>query len=476
MRFIRSVHVVCFVAGTLLSACAEKPLQQMSHNDETWLEKTGTLDRQCELGINMRQDGVILYLSSRALNAGLRRGDRIIGVDSKPFQDKIALNNELGRRKPGDLLHLSIERQGESRSFDVECHDNSHVKAAYQRAVAAMKANDKAGCLHALTELVGESPQTSQRLGIEFKCEFANNPSKYPTADELVAAYNMFRVLLEEATADPEALETVKSGVIGAIQMLRQGGGPEFADELNQKLKLAEQETYTTPTIAANGDGNKSAPSKPPKSDPQNRIFFGTGFAVAPDGTVITCAHVVKDGNTITVLMSDGKQHKANIVALNRQYDLAILRIDAATPNYLGLESSSEAALGDKLFTIGFPAPDLLGINPKYTEGALAALSGQNDDPRFLQMSVPIQPGNSGGPVVNSRGRVIGVVDSAMRSSLFLENGEDAVPQGINWAVKSDYVKALLKDNDIIPTTPLPGSNVKDAVRKAVVLIVVENA
>lgn len=94
------------------------------------------------------------------------------------------------------------------------------------------------------------------------------------------------------------------------------------------------------------------------------------------------------------------------------------------------------------MFTVGYPTPSLLGCDPKYTNGTVSALSGVGGDASFMQISVPVQPGNSGGPLVNQNGEVIGVVVATADAPAFLR-ATDSIPQNINWAVKSVFASAL---------------------------------
>jgi len=110
--------------------------------------------------------------------------------------------------------------------------------------------------------------------------------------------------------------------------------------------------------------------------------------------------------------------------------------------------------LGDPVFTMSYPTPDLLGTDPKYTNGTISALSGIRGDASFLQMSVPVQPGNSGGPLVNEDGDVIGVVVATAAAPTFIE-ATDSIPQNVNWAVKSVFASVLFTppSADVRPDT-----------------------
>ena len=115
---------------------------------------------------------------------------------------------------------------------------------------------------------------------------------------------------------------------------------------------------------------------------------------------------------------------------------------DLGTASFLRLSPQRVPSLGDIVFTVGYPTPDLLGTDPKYTNGTVSALSGLRSDASFLQISVPIQPGNSGGPLVNEDGEVVGVVVSTADAPAFIR-ATDSIPQNINWAVKSLFASAL---------------------------------
>jgi hypothetical protein len=101
------------------------------------------------------------------------------------------------------------------------------------------------------------------------------------------------------------------------------------------------------------------------------------------------------------------------------------------------------ATLGRGVFTLGYPAPGMLGEKVKMTAGQVNSTSGLQDDTRMLQISIPVQGGNSGGPVLEWGGAVVGVVDSKL---LHFEEGEEETPQNVNYAVQSSYLRPMLED------------------------------
>jgi TPR repeat protein len=176
-----------------------------------------------------------------------------------------------------------------------------------------------------------------------------------------------------------------------------------------------------------------------------NPSATGTGFFVTTDGYLLTACHVVTKAGTVKVSFR-GTILVATVVRLDVANDVALLKVDGSFAA-LAVTPSRRVKLGADVFSVGFPNIELQGTAPKLTKGSINALSGILDDPRAFQISVPIQPGNSGGPLLDTSGNVVGVVVSqldAVKTALIT----GALPQGVNYAIKSAYVQPLL---DAIP-------------------------
>ena len=189
----------------------------------------------------------------------------------------------------------------------------------------------------------------------------------------------------------------------------------------------------------------------------------GTCFAVSADGLLVTAGHVVEDASRVRVTFTDGRSADAEILREDGAHDVAVLRTRIRPPDVLGLGAPDAARVGAEVFTIGFPATDLLGTEPKFTEGSISALSGIRNDETLLQVSVPIQPGNSGGPLVDARGQVLGVINATATSRAF-ERETGALPQNVNWATKIGYAAELLPRR---LEAPAPAGSREDAVARA---------
>jgi S1-C subfamily serine protease len=169
----------------------------------------------------------------------------------------------------------------------------------------------------------------------------------------------------------------------------------------------------------------------------------GTCFAVHPDGLVATAAHVVTGAGELRVHLPDGSSLEAEIHGIDEESDLAVLRIPRRMPDALPLASGDTVALGQRVFTIGFPALIVLGEEPKFTDGVIAGLPGRSPSERAFQITVPLQPGSSGGPLVTEQGHVVGVVTAVANPDLF-QAATGQLPQSVNYAARSEFLARLL--------------------------------
>jgi S1-C subfamily serine protease len=225
-----------------------------------------------------------------------------------------------------------------------------------------------------------------------------------------------------------------------------------------------------------------SSAVEPPKESggeaDTSSVSAGTAW-VGDKGYLVTASHVVEGGKAIQVY-SDGKPvGRAKIVADDPANDIAILKLAPSRPMRLRALALAPhgAALGRSIFTLGYPAPDILGQQVKMTAGQVSSTAGIEDDTRFLQISAPIQPGNSGGPIIAWDGSVVGVVDAKLKS-LGDDAGSSPAPENVNYAVKASYVRAMLEDlPDLGGYTYVKAAGGHDelvaAARKAVFMLVV---
>jgi TPR repeat protein len=195
--------------------------------------------------------------------------------------------------------------------------------------------------------------------------------------------------------------------------------------------------------IYGGGAANASAAQGEKSEVKQETVSFGTGWPVL-GGFVVTNYHVVKGHEEFLLLCKDGQKIPAAIAAYDAANDLALLKV--TEPRKLPpalLLATRPARVGEKVFTIGYPHPTLMGAEPKLTDGIINSLTGMGNDPRTYQISVPVQAGNSGGPLLNMRGEVVGIVTAKLSAAEVFKCTGD-LPQNVNYAVKAPYLSVLL--------------------------------
>lgn len=285
----------------------------------------------------------------------------------------------------------------------------------------------------------------------------------------------------------------VAEGLLGAIQGAAQASADQSAREaeldrqkeliryqyqleMEREKRAAEQQNRRQAEVQRQQDAEKAKAEQDRRQKEANAVSIGSGFFVTSNGYFVTNYHVVKDAASITLLSTDGKKHEGKIVRVDRVNDLAIIKVDGKF-SALPIASSRTARRGQSVATVGYPHADVQGVEPKVTEGIISSLSGISDDPRIFQISVPIQSGNSGGPLVTREGNVIGIVVSKLSASAMLKQTGD-VTQNVNYAIKSNYLLELLSserlDSHLVQTNKKTRNleDVTNFVEKATALVV----
>lgn len=202
-------------------------------------------------------------------------------------------------------------------------------------------------------------------------------------------------------------------------------GMPEAqALKLFEAAKEAAKDRETFPIYGSGGSGGGG--------DSVVAEYSGTGFLVAP-GRIVTNHHVVEPGKTLAIWI-DGAERPASLVSIDKENDLALLSAEVdGTP--LIIPRSPAPAVADEVAALGFPVHYIQGNAMKATFGRINALSGVRDNPAELQMDAPIQGGNSGGPLIDAAGRLVGINTASLSGPDF---------QNVNYAVKTATLLPLL--------------------------------
>jgi TPR repeat protein len=164
----------------------------------------------------------------------------------------------------------------------------------------------------------------------------------------------------------------------------------------------------------------------------------GTGFVVNANGYLITCAHVVTGAKKINVAIGT-KNWDANVLRIDEKRDLALLQVNAKELTPLPLANSNHVELGQEARVFGYPISNLLGNDLKVTRGTISGIS-LRDEQKIIQIDAAVNPGNSGGPLTNEKGEVIGVVNAKLGGTMVT---------AVGFAVPSNYVCAMLLNEGI---------------------------
>jgi S1-C subfamily serine protease len=196
-------------------------------------------------------------------------------------------------------------------------------------------------------------------------------------------------------------------------------------------------------------DGASAAGGAPSiGGDPTTLVASGTGFLVSGAGHVLTNHHVVEGCTRLTFQIRGDLAVEASLLSSNATTDLALLRTGLAPAVVARFRSGASVRLGDDVVVYGFPLLGDLSSQGNLTTGIVSALSGLNDDLSRLQMTAQIQPGNSGGPVMDRAGQIVGVVVETANDEYF-RNERGATPQNVNFAIRDSLARSFLETNNV---------------------------
>ncbi|MFD2245934.1 S1 family peptidase [Pontibacter ruber] len=234
-------------------------------------------------------------------------------------------------------------------------------------------------------------------------------------------------------------------GTLWSVQQLKAPVRQQTARyiELRREMEKIKQEQRAIIKGISNAEAAAVAP-RPAR-------FSGTGFAVSADGYIVTSSHVTEGADSVLIENKAGLKYKVKEVYRSQEHDLSILKVD--DPSFGGFGKlpytfkTNPSDLGERVYTLGYPREDIV-----FGEGSLSSASGFEGDTTSYQISIPLNPGNSGGPLLDDKGNIIGVI-----------SGKQAGQEGAAFAVKSAYLLQMITDMpaataNMLPLT-LPKSN-----------------
>ena len=256
---------------------------------------------------------------------------------------------------------------------------------------------------------------------------------------DLVLAYAWYNVAVAGGNADAQQNATRLEGILSPDQLK---DAQTLSSDWSPGLEMRRSATRI-----ATSSSEKPSSSGRDASGGSNlaRQLVGSGFYISPDGFILTSNHVIADCGEIRV---PSESKVARTVVADVQNDLAVIKLDVSNKRSLTFPSGDGIKQGEDVYVFGFPLEGFLPASGNFTPGMVAALAGPGNNSSLVQITAPVQPGNSGGPVIDSKGRAVGVV-VAKADAIKVAKATGDIPQNVNFAIGPQTINAFLDGNRI---------------------------
>jgi tol-pal system protein YbgF len=323
------------------------------------------------------------------------------------------------------------------------------------------------------------APQNLLKLGMMMNmigeedqgCKIINAvESSYPLASPKIlnrSKYEAFKLNCPNA----RFIEKVSLDKKIDIEMLSKKNNTQIADKDANELEkerqiIAEEKRKIEEEKRKISEAKKKQKEEDKKRKEANAKLYvigsGTGFFVSSEGHVVSNDHVVGICRKVATKI-EGEINYFNVVNTDEVNDLGLIKGDYKSKNFLNIKSDG-AEFGEDIVAFGYPLSNDLSDSVKLTRGIVSSLSGPGNNYSEIQIDAAIQPGNSGGPVLNMEGQVVGVASSGLNKiTKLLDENSPYIPENVNFAVASSTLTNFLKANGVnVSNAILSISNTKE--------------
>ncbi len=392
-----------------------------------------------KIGNGVKQSSVkSAHYFKKACFGGIPSACNALGI-----QYKYGLGVKQSYSKSRDVLEKACKKKYSEACFTLATFydDGEGVKQNYKKAIDYYRKSCYGGynvaCLNlSLMYINGNGVKKNYKTAINMVTKVAKDGN--PNAQWLLG--NMYM----------DGLGTDKNYIQSYAWInlsIKNGLDKGKSDLTKLKLKMTIQQIQIAQNYNPVNQGTPPKPRLKPQQEPkipvaktkEPIIYTGTGFFVSAS-TILTNNHVAKGCKKLDIVRK-GYRSGATLIANDVNNDLALLKTDQPNNSFLKFKTGKGIRLGKDILVLGYPLGDLLGSSLKLTTGNISSLTGLSDDTTRLQISAPVQPGNSGGPLLDKSGNVVGVVYAKLAKRFSAEN--------VNLAIKANVAQMFLDINHV---------------------------
>jgi S1-C subfamily serine protease len=281
-----------------------------------------------------------------------------------------------------------------------------------------------------------------QTIAVEERNDVMNLPT---TGSDFVIAYQIRTILPNNTGAWTGAWIVRRAGSAQTQGASIDPGTPVGAPRLASFVKSVREAALR---LGGKSVGGATATTLPATTGGPTGTTSGSGIIVDKQGGILTNAHVVTACADPRITDDNKSHYQARIVVTDQANDLALLKAEHRWPQAATFRDGGEPKLGATAIVAGFPLTGIVASSLSVTAGTVSATAGLRDDSRMFQISAPVQPGNSGGPVLDSEGHVSGLVTAELNGTL-LAIVAGVSPQNVNFAIKAAIMRNFLAAQDV---------------------------